>query len=153
MQPRRWRGGWWWDTGRESHRIHRWGWRGWWNVCARGKLAEARAEAGRAEAEAEVVRRRVLLDVEDALRDVQTAGGQVALFERDVLREADQALQAATRSYAEGKATYLEVLETQRVLAETRVEYAQTLLAHSVAQTELERAVGGVLPELTKERE
>lgn len=119
----------------------------------RGKLAEARAEAGRAEAEAEVVRRRVLLDVEDALRDVQTAGGQVALFERDVLREADQALQAATRSYAEGKATYLEVLETQRVLAETRVEYAQTLLAHSVAQTELERAVGGVLPELTKERE
>ena len=60
---------------------------------------------------------------------------------------AEQALAAANRSYAEGKATYLEVLETQRALAETRIEYARTLLAHSVARTKLERAVGGALSE------
>ena len=113
----------------------------------RGQLAEARAEAGRSEAEVEVVRRRVLLEVANAFRDVQTAGRQVGLFQQDVLRGAEQALAAANRSYAEGKATYLEVLETQRALAETRIEYARTLLAHSVARTKLERAVGGALSE------
>jgi cobalt-zinc-cadmium efflux system outer membrane protein len=108
----------------------------------RGELAEARAEVARAEAEVEVMRRQVQLEVEDALRDVQTTSRQLELFQRDVLREAEMALKMANRSYAEGKATYLEVLETQRALAETRVEYAQALLAYSVAQTELARATG-----------
>lgn len=119
----------------------------WAAYSKRGQLAEAHAEAGQAQAEVEVVRRQVLLDVENALRDVQTTGRLVKLFKSDVLYEAEQALVAVNRSYEEGKATYLEVIETQRALAETRLEYAQTMLAFSVAQTELERAVGGALSE------
>lgn len=119
----------------------------WAAYSKRGQLAEAHAEVGQAQAEVEVVRRQVLLDVENALRDVQTTGRLVKLFKSDVLYEAEQALVAVNRSYEEGKATYLEVIETQRALAETRLEYAQTMLAFSVAQTELERAVGGALSE------
>ena len=117
----------------------------WAPFSKRGALAEVRAGVGRAEAEAEKVRRRVLLEVENALRDLQTAGQLVELFNQDILREAELALVAANRSYEEGKASYLEVLETQHALTETRLEYAQTLLAFGVAQTELERAVGGTL--------
>jgi cobalt-zinc-cadmium efflux system outer membrane protein len=111
----------------------------------RGELAEARAEVGRVEAEMDVVRCQVLLEVENALGDVQTAARLVELFQQDVLREAEQARVVANRSYEEGKATYLEVLEAHRALAETQLEYAQTLLDFSIARTELERAVGGSL--------
>jgi cobalt-zinc-cadmium efflux system outer membrane protein len=111
----------------------------------RGELAEARAEVVRAEAEMDVVRRQVLLEVENALGDVHTAARLVELFQQDVLREAEQARVVANRSYEEGKATYLEVLEAHRALAETQLEYAQTLLDFSIARTELERAVGGSL--------
>ncbi len=117
----------------------------WAPFSKRGEWAEARAEVGRTEAEVERVQRQVLLEVENALRDVGTAGQLVELFKENVLHEAELALAVVNRSYEEGKATYLEVLAVQRVLAETRLEYAQAMLAFSVARTELERAVGGAL--------
>lgn len=119
----------------------------WAPFSKRGELAEARAEVGQAEAEVDVIRRQILLEVETALGDVQTAGQLVELFKTNVLHEAEQARMVADRSYEEGKATYIEVLEAHRALAETRLEYAQMLLQYSVARTELERAVGGGLTE------
>jgi outer membrane protein, heavy metal efflux system len=119
----------------------------WAPFSKRGELAEARAEVGQAQAEVEVVRGQVLLEVDNALRDVQTTSQLVELFKKNVLHEAEQALVAVNRSYEEGKATYLEVIETQRALAEMRLEYAWTMLAFSIAQSELERAVGGSLSE------
>ena len=76
-----------------------------------------------------------------------TAADQVRLFDDRVLRAAEQAQEAASNSYDEGKATYLEVLESQRTLLQTRTEYTDILLTYREARAALERAAGG---ELTK---
>ena len=62
-----------------------------------------------------------------------------------VLQEAEFARKSASRSYEQGKATYLDVLDSQRTLLLTRTEYADILLTYREAWTALERASGGGL--------
>ena len=109
----------------------------------RGEIAEASAEVGLAMAQKDAIRYRVLLEVERAFLDLKAAEEQVRLFRRRILNVAGRAYEMAIRSYEEGKATYLELLEAQRVLTETRIEYAETLYNYRSALAALERSTGG----------
>ena len=114
----------------------------WGATRQRGQLAEARALAQQAAAEQSALRNRVLLEVERAFMDAQTAAEQVRLYQERIVGEAERSFEVARRSYAEGKATYLELLEAQRTLTGVREEYAETLFNHRTAVANLERAVG-----------
>jgi len=113
----------------------------------RGEIMEADAGMERARAEVDALRNRVLLEVESAFLDLKAAEAQVRLFREKTLGAAEKAYEMAARSYREGKATYLELLEAQRSLTETRMEYARALFDFNSALTALERAVGGRFPE------
>lgn len=112
----------------------------------RAEKAEVKAEAAQAEAEREVLHNQILLETEGAYLDLSTAQEQVTLFKQRILPEAKRAFEVASRSYDEGKATYLELLEAQRTLTETQVEYAQALFDYRVATAQLERAIAGPIP-------
>ena len=112
----------------------------------RGEGAEARAEAARVEAEGEALRYQVLLETEEAWRDLRTAAEQLALFQGRILPGAERALAVAGLGYEEGRSTWLELLEARRTWTETRIEYAHALFEHRAAEAALERAVGGALP-------
>jgi len=112
----------------------------------RAEKAEVKAEAAQADAEREVLHNQILLETEGAYLDVTTAQEQVVLFKQRILPEAKRAFEIASSSYDEGKATYLELLEAQRTLTETQVEYAQALFDYRVAMAQLERAIAGPLP-------
>jgi outer membrane protein, heavy metal efflux system len=117
----------------------------WGALRQRGELAQARAVVSAGEAEVERLRTEVLLQVETAYRDLMTAADQVTLFDERILREAAEAQQAATLSYEAGKATYLDVLDTQRTLLQAQTEYADIVLGYREARVALERAAGGRL--------
>ena len=112
----------------------------------RGERARARAEAVRARAERDELRNRILLETKGAFLDLETAAEQVALFEDRILPGAERAFEVASRSYDEGKSTYLELLEARRLRIETRVEYAHALFDYGAADAALERAVGAPPP-------
>ncbi|MCZ6632374.1 MAG: TolC family protein [bacterium] len=111
----------------------------------RGEIAEAGAEVAKAASEEAAVRFQVHLDVEVAFRTVKAAEDQVDLFRDRVLPVAEQAYDIASRSYREGKASYLDLLEARRTLTESRIEYAEALFHYRVSLTRLEQAVGGSL--------
>ena len=111
----------------------------------RGEISEAGAEVAKADSEEEAVRFQVHLDVEVAFRDVKAAEDQVDLFRDRILPVAEQAYDIASRSYREGKAMYLDLLEARRTLAESRIEYAEALFGYRAALSRLEQAVGGNL--------
>lgn len=117
----------------------------WGALRQRGDLAAASADLVGAEARGQRLRREVMLDVEIAYRDLITAVDQVKLFDERILHAAEQAQQAAVRSYDAGKATYMEVLDSQRALLQTRTEYVDIVLTCHEAFTALERAAGGEL--------
>lgn len=109
----------------------------------RGEIAEASAEVSRAKADKDAIHFQVLLEVERAFLNLKAAGAQVRLFQKRTLRVAERAYEMASRSYQEGKATYLELLDAQRVLTETRVEYVEALFDYRSSLATLERSIGG----------
>ncbi len=119
----------------------------WGAVRQRGELAEAKAAAAQAAAEGAGARLQVLLDVERALLQLRNAEEQVQLFQGTIVAAAERAFEVASRSYREGKATYLDALEAQRSLIEVREEYASALFDHRAALAQLEWATGGELAE------
>jgi len=111
----------------------------------RANLAEARAQVVSGQARVEGLRQQVLAQVEMAYLSVMSAADQVKLFDERVMHAAKVAQQSATDSYEQGKATYLEVLDSQRTLIMTRSEYVDIVFAHREAWAALERAVGETL--------
>ena len=117
----------------------------WGAIRQRGELAEAKAISRQAVAESAAARSEILLAVESLFIEVQTAEKQVLLFQERIAREAERSLVIASRSYAEGKVTYLVLLEAQKAIVEVREEYAAALFNYRSALYRLERASGGAL--------
>lgn len=117
----------------------------------RGEISEASAQKARATAEHDVLKLRIIQEVDAAYRNYQAAAQQLALMRQRVLPTAESAHDMARRSYNEGKATYLDLLETQRDLIDTRTEYVETLFDYRSSLAQLARATGNILD--TKETE
>jgi outer membrane protein, heavy metal efflux system len=117
----------------------------WGAARERGELAEAKAAVGQATAVKNDARNQMLLEIESAFIAVQSSEKQVLLFQGRIAREAERSFEVASRSYAEGKATYLELLEAQKALVEVREEYIAALFNYRFALYQLERASGGPL--------
>ncbi len=117
----------------------------WGAAHERSRIAAARAQIVVTEADVERLRRDIPMQIETAYRRLMSAADQVKLFDDRVIRVAELAQQSASDSYDQGKATYLEVLDSQRTLVQTRTEYVDILLAYRQAWTDLQRATGGSL--------
>ncbi|MDH5699068.1 MAG: TolC family protein, partial [Nitrospirota bacterium] len=74
----------------------------------------------------------------------QAAAAQIATYEKGLLNQAQEALRIAQVSFKFGEASLLDVLDAQRVLRQTQVDYAQAKYDLSIALTELERVTGGI---------
>jgi cobalt-zinc-cadmium efflux system outer membrane protein len=88
-----------------------------------GPIAEASAARRQTDRLAEAQRIEILAGLEGAYGRYQVAGQQISAFEQGVLREADQALQAAETAYQLGERGIIEVLDAQRVLHSVRLDY------------------------------
>lgn len=63
-------------------------------------------------------------------------------FRNEVLPAALEAFNAAGKGYRYGKFSYLQVLDAQRTLFETRSQYIDVLAAYHLGVTEVERLIG-----------
>jgi cobalt-zinc-cadmium efflux system outer membrane protein len=117
----------------------------WFLFRQRGELQEAKANLAYARAERASVRNSLILELENAYHELHVAERQVRIYTEKLLGEAEEVYRIASRSYEEGEASYLEVLEAQRTLRTTRTEYVQALFEYHSALADLEQAVGGGL--------
>lgn len=75
-----------------------------------------------------------------------TVEEQIALFERALLPQAEQALRSAETSYATGSTSVLELLDSERVLLEARLGLARLESDYMKGLAEMERAIGTAFP-------
>ena len=108
----------------------------------RGSIQEASAEIRQAASQQASLRSNILLEVETAIHEFTAAREQMELFNVRVLSLAEKSYDMALRSYEEGKATYLELMDAQKALTETRIEYTETLFNYRSAVIGLERYIG-----------
>lgn len=87
-------------------------------------------------------KRKVLFKIEEAYSKLLLAEKQVQNYQENVLKEVEELVRIATRSYEEGEMGYLEVAEALRTLNRVKAGYLEALFEYLSAQAELERSVG-----------
>lgn len=107
-----------------------------------GGMAEARALLGRTEAEqkaAEVRIGMVLLGLyEEMAHDAHIMEG----VQKDILPKAEDALGISREGFAQGRFSYLEVLDAQRTIFDVKQEYIRAAMSYHQFLVELERLIG-----------
>ena len=96
--------------------------------------------------------RSVLNQVELSVRSIgfriTSIEDQIALFERALLPQSEQALRSAEAAYSTGTGAVLDLLDSERVLLDARLGLARLETDYMKALAEMERAIGTAFPPL-----
>lgn len=106
-----------------------------------GRVKEARGLLERARRDHESLEQSVLLEVARAISQVNQARAVIDAT-NTAIRQAGEALEIAEEAYGQGIRTYLEVLDAQLALAQSRTNRARARRDYSVARAALDQAQG-----------
>jgi cobalt-zinc-cadmium efflux system outer membrane protein len=107
-----------------------------------GAVEAANAETRRRAAEAEVVRRRAVREVKEAVEGLRAVDEQLAVLAPQLGRESQRALGAAQVAYSEGEISLVEWLDAARAYQEAEATFASLRAESLIRRAALERAVG-----------
>ena len=109
------------------------------------RLRQAESERRTLEAAQEELEREIAFAVEDAFVRVQVAGQNAELYERVIIPEARQAVQAVQAGYQTDREDFLNLVDSQRALLRFELDYHRARVSHEKSFADLERAVGAEL--------
>lgn len=110
-----------------------------------GEIASSLGAKRRDEAELLRTRNELGRAVYQHYQDVRTTAELIDVFDKGLLKQAQEALRLAQFSFQQGASSLLEVLDAQRVQRQTLLDYALARHDLSVSLARLEQAVGGTL--------
>ncbi len=110
-----------------------------------GEIASSLGAKRREEAELLRARNELGRAVHQHYQDVRTTVELIDVFDKGLLKQAQEALRLAQFSFQQGASSLLEVFDAQRVQRQILVDYAQARHDLSVSLARLEQAVGGTL--------
>jgi outer membrane protein len=88
------------------------------------------------------LRQQIRLQVENAYEQLKLAKANIDTT-RVALKQAEENERITTLQYKQQVVIFLEVLNAQVFVAQTRADYYQSLYGYEIAKAELERAIGG----------
>jgi len=112
------------------------------------RVQEADANYQMAIASTQSMRNMVRAEVESAFYKVEQAQRSVRLFDNTIVPQAEQSLLATRAAYENNKVDFLMLLDSQRVLRDTKLAAHRALADFGTRLAELELAVGVELNEL-----
>ena len=112
---------------------------------SKGRKSEADANLTVAESQLESVRLQLTLNWNRALQRYRAAGEQAAAFRERILPKTEEALRLVETGFEQGRFEFIDLLDTQRTFAETRLAYQKKLLELNTAQADLEALLNPVL--------
>ena len=107
-----------------------------------GNIMEARALSHKAKDDVEVIRNQLLLQLSNVFTLYISTREQVRFFVNTIIPQSEESLKIARQGYKHGEFDYLEVLDAQRTLANTRISYLKILNELFSSITEIEKLVG-----------
>jgi outer membrane protein, heavy metal efflux system len=110
-----------------------------------GEIASALGTKRREEAELLRARNELARAVYQHYLDARTTAEMIDVFNKGLLKQAQEALRLAQFSFQQGASSLLEVFDAQRVQRQIQKDYVQARYELSVSLARLERAVGGAL--------
>ncbi len=107
-----------------------------------GAVYEASKRAQKAQDEYQAARVRTLSELQTASAQLSVARTSVQLLKSSVLPAAQQAYEAASKGFEAGKFGFLDVIDAQRSLLQTRARYLSALSSTYQAATAIDRLLG-----------
>ena len=108
-----------------------------------GKVSEARANLRALEAQGRTFRRSVLIELNQADADIESATARIAVME-SLLKKAGESLELAQGRYAAGVGTYIEITDAQVASVNAETDHVQALYDYQLAAARLFKAMGRV---------
>jgi cobalt-zinc-cadmium efflux system outer membrane protein len=118
-----------------------------------GKILESQYRISKAESERATAGNKVLAALSDAYQALAAGYVEATTLKAVVLPGAQSAFEATSEGFRQGKFGYLEVLDAQRTLFETKGRYVEALSSYHKAVAETERLIGGELIDPSKSNE
>ncbi len=112
-----------------------------WNAN-RGEIARADAASRISSAEAARVRVDLVTELQGRLKELQIAGDQVTLLDREILPAAQRSVGLVRLSFEEGETSLLDLLDAQRTFRDTQREATEAHLALALALGEVQKLAG-----------
>ncbi len=108
-------------------------------------VREARANLEAAKADYKSAENTAVFEAKSAFAKYEAARNLVEIFETGVLPQAASAVTTARRAYESGMLSFLELLDSLRMLRDLQMEYFESVAELQVSLADLERSVGGDL--------
>lgn len=105
-------------------------------------VRQMKSELKMVEAEYKEKENMVFLEVKEAFVMQEAAKKLALLYRTAYLPQAEQTVKTALNGYESGQIDFLNLLDTQRMLLEFKLEYYKALIDYEVALAELNKAVG-----------
>lgn len=118
-----------------------------------GNIAKVQHEIARTSANRQAERIDLATSLNSNWQELQNAYKQAKSLKSSIIPSAEKAFTLARQGYRAGKFPYLEVLDAQRTLSETREQYITTLKQYHTNRAEVERLTAKYLVENTKQGE
>ncbi|MBI5143981.1 MAG: TolC family protein [Candidatus Omnitrophica bacterium] len=105
-------------------------------------VAQMKKELDMFKAEYKTMENMALFEVKEAYAKVEARKKLVEQFETSFIPQAEQALKASLIGYEANQIDFLNLLDSQRMLLDIKIDYYDTLVELEMAKAELEKAVG-----------
>jgi outer membrane protein TolC len=115
------------------------------------EIAEAKAKSTEQEAELASMRNAARGQIEDALVEAKAAQNLASMYHDQLLPQAEETLQASVIAYANGKTTFMDLLDSQMSVINTDLAWIQAVGEFDAHLADLELATGTPLPHSTTE--
>ncbi|MBI5678625.1 MAG: TolC family protein, partial [Planctomycetes bacterium] len=108
----------------------------------RSKVKEAKEYLSAAKSDYRFINNKTMFEVKDLLVRVQSSESTINLYKTGVIPQAGQSLKAARIGYETDRVDFLTLIDSQRILLNSRLLYYRALTDFEQNMANMERAIG-----------
>ena len=115
-------------------------------------LKEAIANLEEAEAAYQAMKNNALAETKDLSAKVEIAKNKITLYKTDLLPILESSIAVSLAAFQSGKGDFMALLDSHRMLVETKMNYYKALVEYNMNLADLERNVGIGLTQYSEEK-
>lgn len=114
----------------------------WFWTKQRYEVKEAVANLEEAEAAYKAMQNKAFAEVKDLAQKIEVAKNKAGLYKSNLIPILESTIQVSLAAFQSGKGEFMALLDNQRMLIETKMDYYKALVEYNMNVADLERAVG-----------
>ncbi len=119
----------------------------WFWTKQRYEVKEAISNLEEAEATYQAMKNKAFSEVKDLFTKIEISKNRIVLYKTNLIPILESSIEVSLSAFRSGKGDYMALLDTQRMLVETKMNYYKVLVEYNMNLADLERAVGVSLRE------